>query len=124
MATIDHQKELNRAGADVEGWFDGTIHLAKRYPLGAIGAIFVFVFVMSAVFADVVAPHDPLQTDATRSLSAPDASMIFGADMMGRDVLSRIIHGARISLAVGIGSTILGGIIGVVVGLMSGYLLG
>ena len=50
--------------------------------------------------------------------------MIFGADMMGRDVLSRIIHGARISLAVGIGSMLLGGIIGVIIGLMSGYLLG
>lgn len=124
MAAIDHQKELDRAGAGVVGWWSNTVHLARRYPLGAIGAVFVFVFVMAAIFADVVAPHDPLQTNAARSLSAPDGSMVFGADMMGRDMLSRIIHGARISLAVGIGSTILGGLIGVVVGLMSGYLLG
>lgn len=124
MAAIDHQKELDRAGANIDGWWDKTVHLARRYPLGAIGAVIVFVFVMSAIFADVVAPHDPLQTSASHSLNAPDGSMIFGADMMGRDVLSRIIHGARISLAVGIGSMLLGGIIGVIIGLMSGYLLG
>lgn len=124
MAAIDHQKELDRAGANIDGWWDKTVHLARRYPLGAIGAVIVFIFVMAAIFADVVAPHDPLQTSAGHSLNAPDGSMIFGADMMGRDVFSRIIHGSRISLAVGIGSMLLGGIIGVIVGLMSGYLLG
>ncbi len=124
MAVIDHQKELDRAGANINGWWDKTVHLARRYPLGAIGAVIVFIFVMSAIFADVVAPHDPLQTSADASLQAPSGAMIFGADMMGRDVLSRIIHGARISLAVGVGSMLLGGVIGVIIGLMSGYLLG
>jgi peptide/nickel transport system permease protein len=58
------------------------------------------------------------------SLSPPGSAMLFGGDMMGRDVLSRIIHGARISLAVGIGSTILGGVIGTIIGLMCGYWMG
>jgi peptide/nickel transport system permease protein len=124
MAAIDHQKELDRAGANVEGKWSHSIHLARRYPLGAVGALMVVIFVLAAIFADVITPHDPLQTNADRSLAAPDSSMIFGADMMGRDMLSRIIHGARISLAVGIGSTVLGGLIGVAVGLMSGYLMG
>ena len=124
MAAIDHRRELDRAGANVEGWWSGAMHLARRYPLGAVGTAIVVVFVLAALFADVVAPHDPLQTDAGRSLAPPDVSMLFGADMMGRDMMSRIIHGARISLAVGIGSTLLGGCIGVVIGLMSGYLLG
>ena len=124
MAVIDHRRELDRAGANVTGWWGHTVHLSRRYPLGAAGTVIVLVFVFAALFADVIAPHDPLQTDASHSLAPPGMSMLFGADMMGRDVLSRIIHGARISLAVGIGSTLLGGIIGVVVGLMSGYLLG
>jgi peptide/nickel transport system permease protein len=124
MAAIDHQKELDRAGANVDGWWDNTIHLARRYPLGAIGAVMFIIFVFAAVFADVIAPHDPLQTSAEHSLKGPNASMVFGADMMGRDMLSRIIHGARISLAVGIGSMLLGGVFGVFIGLMSGYLLG
>jgi peptide/nickel transport system permease protein len=124
MATLDHKKELDRAGANIEGWWDNTVHLARRYPLGAIGAVMVVVFVLAAIFADVISPHDPLTTNADRSLAPPDWSMLFGADVMGRDMLSRILHGARISLAVGIGSTVLGGLIGVSVGLMSGYLMG
>ncbi|MDA0341885.1 MAG: ABC transporter permease [Proteobacteria bacterium] len=124
MATLDHKKALDRAGANIDGWWDNAVHLARRYPLGAIGAMMVVVFVLAAVFADVISPHSPLTTNADRSLAPPDLSMLFGADVMGRDMLSRILHGARISLAVGIGSTVLGGLIGVSVGLMSGYLMG
>ena len=98
--------------------------LCQRYPLGAIGSFIVFIVVFAAVFADVVAPYDPTQTNAKMSLSAPSVAMLFGGDMMGRDVLSRIIHGARISLAVGIGSTVLGGLLGTIIGLMCGYFLG
>ena len=98
--------------------------LCQRYPLGAIGSFIVFLVVFAAIFADVVAPYDPTQTNAKMSLSPPGTDMLFGGDMMGRDVLSRIFHGARISLAVGIGSTLLGGIIGTIIGLMCGYFMG
>jgi peptide/nickel transport system permease protein len=84
----------------------------------------MIVFVLSAVFAPLIAPLDPLQTNAAASLESPDSTYIMGADMMGRDVYSRILYGAQISLIVAGASTLLGGIIGVVVGLMSGYLLG
>ena len=98
--------------------------LCQRYPLGAIGSFIVFLVVFAAIFADVVAPYDPTQTNAKMSLSPPGTDMLIGGAMMGRDVLSRIIHGARISLAVGIGSTLLGGIIGTIIGLMCGYFMG
>ena len=98
--------------------------LCQQYPLGAIGSFIVFIVVFAAIFADFVAPYDPTATSAEMSLSPPGSEMLFGGDMMGRDVLSRIIHGARISLAVGIGSTILGGVIGTVIGLMCGYWMG
>jgi len=98
--------------------------LCQLYPLGAIGSFIVFLVVFAAIFADVVAPYDPTQTNAKMSLSPPGTDMLFGGDMMGRDVLSRIIHGARISLAVGIGSTLLGGVIGTIIGLMCGYFMG
>ena len=62
--------------------------------------------------------------NAPLSLAAPSADLWMGADVMGRDLYSRIIYGARISLAVGIGSTILGCTLGVIVGLASGYLGG
>ncbi len=98
--------------------------LCRQYPLGAIGSFIVFIVVFAAIFADFVAPYDPTSTSAKMSLSPPGSAMLFGGDMMGRDVLSRIIHGARISLAVGIGSTILGGVLGTIIGLMCGYWMG
>ncbi|MBL6952146.1 MAG: ABC transporter permease [Alphaproteobacteria bacterium] len=124
MVDIDHQAELVKAGAHITGRWSKVRHYARRYPLGAIGAVIMIIFVFSAVFADVLAPNDPLQTLASASLHAPGADFMLGADMMGRDMLSRIIHGARISLTVGVASILLGGSIGVFIGLMSGYLLG
>lgn len=124
MADIDHQAELIKAGAHVSTRWDKTMFYARRYPLGAIGAVIMVIFILSAIFADVLAPHDPLQTKASASLLAPNAEFVMGADMMGRDMLSRIIHGARISLTVGVASIMLGGFIGVLIGLMSGYLMG
>ena len=124
MVDIDHNAELAKAGANVLTHRDRVLFYARRYPLGAIGAVIMIIFVFSAVFADVLAPHDPLQTLASASLHAPSAGFLMGADMMGRDMLSRIIHGARISLTVGVASILLGGSIGVIIGLMSGYLMG
>ena len=124
MAEIDHQAALARAGANVTGSWGRLAFYARQYPLGAIGAVIMVIFVRAALFANVLAPHDPLDTSAGASLREPDSEYVLGADMMGRDMLSRIIHGARISLTVGVASIMLGGIIGIVIGLMSGYLLG
>jgi peptide/nickel transport system permease protein len=80
--------------------------------------------VLTAVFADFIAPIDPTATNAKFSLARPGGMFLLGADFMGRDMFSRIIHGARISLAVGAGAMGLGGVIGITVGLTSGYLGG
>src|SRR3546814_10126933 len=82
------------------------------------------MFVLTALFAGSIAPYDPTSTNPRSSLSAPTEAHLLGADFMGRDMFSRIVHGARISLAVGLGSTLLGCSIGVAIGLMSGFLLG
>ncbi len=124
MTEIDQHAELIRAGAHISSRWDAIVHFCRHRPLGAVGAAIVFVFVFVAVFADVIAPHDPLQTNASLSLLAPNLDHVMGADVMGRDMLSRIIHGARISLAVGVFSILLGGTTGVFIGLMSGFLLG
>lgn len=101
-----------------------VLYYARRYPLGLIGAAIMIVFVLTAIFAGVVAPLDPLSTNAKASLAPPGGTFLLGADMMGRDVLSRMIHGARISLAVALGATALGSGIGCLLGLVSGYLGG
>jgi peptide/nickel transport system permease protein len=121
---IDYDAELARAGAKAHGFWGQTTYLIRRFPLGAVGAVIFALLVFSALFADFIAPYDPLQTSAQRSLAQPGGAHPLGADVMGRDVYSRIIHGARISLAVGIASTLLGGGLGVIIGLLSGYLLG
>ncbi|MFO1160800.1 MAG: ABC transporter permease [Reyranellaceae bacterium] len=124
MTTIDHDAELARAGANITGLGGQLAFLARRYPLGAVGALIVLVFVATALFANFIAPFDPTSTDAKASLAPPGKVFWLGADFMGRDMFSRIVFGARISLAVGLGATLLGGVLGVSIGLMSGYLGG
>jgi len=96
----------------------------RRYPLGTIGAAIMGIFVFAALFAPFITYYDPLSTNASLSLARPSMSHWLGCDFMGRDVYSRIVYGARISLMVSIGSMALGSGIGVTLGLLSGYLLG
>ena len=124
MSSIENIEEVGSNKTKSRSKWYRAKRLCQRYPLGAIGSFIVFLVVFAAIFADFVAPYDPTATSAKMSLSPPGSNMLFGGDMMGRDVLSRIIHGARISLAVGIGSTILGGVIGTIIGLMCGYWMG
>ena len=124
MAVIDHAAELSRAGANITGWVSRIVFFARRYPLGAVGALIVAIFILTAVFADVIAPTDPTATNSKFSLAPPSSMFWLGADFMGRDMYSRIVHGARISLAVGAGAMGLGALIGITVGLASGYLGG
>jgi len=124
MAVINHEAELSRAGANVTGWWSRILFFTRRYPLGAVGALIVLLFVATAVFANFIAPYDPTATNARASLARPGIAYFLGADFMGRDMFSRIVFGARISLTVGLGATLLGGVLGIAIGLMSGYLGG
>jgi peptide/nickel transport system permease protein len=105
----------------VRGWTGGIFFFVRRYPLGAIGAVLMAVFLATALFADQISPFDPFTTNARISLAPPGGEHVLGADFMGRDVFARIVYGARISLAVGVGATAMGCIIGVFIGLMSGF---
>lgn len=124
MAAVDHDAELQKAGANINGGFGSLLFFIRSYPLGAFGAIIVLSFVLTAIFADFITGYDPTTTSAASSLAKPGIAHIFGADFMGRDMFSRIVYGARISLIVGIGSALLGSIFGVIVGLSSGYIGG
>jgi peptide/nickel transport system permease protein len=121
MAVIDHRAELERAGANVDGFWGTLGFYARRYPVGTAGAVIVLAFVLVAALAPWITSFDPTTTDPRASLARPGETHWLGADFMGRDLYSRIVYGARISLAVGVGSTLLGCLIGVAVGLASGY---
>jgi peptide/nickel transport system permease protein len=74
----------------------------RRKPLGAVSAAVIAALVLTAILADVLAPFDPVETRPEIRLQAPSWAHLFGTDDIGRDVLSRVIHGARISLWVGL----------------------
>jgi peptide/nickel transport system permease protein len=99
-------------------------HHAVSHPLGMVGAVIMIVFVFAAVFADFITGYSPVTTNSAISLLPPNHDHVLGADAMGRDIYSRIVYGARISLAVGLGSTALGSLFGVSLGLASGYIGG
>ena len=96
----------------------------RKKPLGAAGGVLIAVMVLTAVFAEVLATHDPIATDAAHTLEAPSAEHWLGSDHLGRDIYSRIVHGARVSLIVGLASTLLGSVLGGIIGLLSGYIGG
>jgi peptide/nickel transport system permease protein len=124
VSSIEYRAELSKAGANVDSKWSAVRFFARRYPLGAAGAVIMAVFLFAAFFAPLITVYDPLSTNSTLSLARPSAAHWLGCDFMGRDVYSRIVYGARISLAVGCGSMTLGVSIGVIIGLLSGYLGG
>jgi ABC-type dipeptide/oligopeptide/nickel transport system permease subunit len=88
---------------------------------GAVaGLVIILALVFVAVFADVLAPYDPI-VQSRAFLQPPSAAHPFGTDALGRDLLSRVIHGARVSLAVGLGAVLIALLIGMAVGLLGGY---
>jgi len=93
----------------------------KRKPLGAASALLIAVLVLTAIFADVLSPYDPLETHPEIRLQSPSRDHLFGTDDIGRDVFSRIVQGTRISLWVGLLAVGIGTAAGMIVGLASGY---
>src|SRR5579884_2438669 len=116
MATLNDSEIVAASAPTGSLWRHLRYHIA-RHPLGAIGAAIMALFVFAAVFADLLTRYDPTSTNAALSLAHPSAEHILGADFLGRDVYSRIVYGARISLAVGLGSALLGGAVGTSLGL-------
>jgi peptide/nickel transport system permease protein len=95
--------------------------LIRRKPLGAVGALIILVFVLVAIFAPLLAPHDPYAIDSTKLLARPSWSNWLGTDEYGRDILSRIIWGSRVSIYVGLMAVGIGSSSGALLGLVSGY---
>ncbi|MCC6945115.1 MAG: ABC transporter permease [Thermomicrobiales bacterium] len=103
---------------------------ARRYPSLVAGGAIVGSILAVALLAPVLAPHDPLRGDLLARLTPPfwsdtgSADNLLGTDQQGRDQLSRLIHGARVSLTVGIVASVLAGLIGTTLGILAGYYRG
>lgn len=104
-------------------WRQALSRLFKS-PSGLVGASILTILTLLAITADWIAPYPPLAVDPANACAAPSVQHLFGTDELGRDLLSRIVHGARISLAVGLVATMVSTVLGIVLGLMSGYVGG
>ena len=97
------------------------IAFALQQPLGALGFLVIIVMMLCGLFAEFVAPYDPLAIDYMAILQAPSAEHWMGTDDFGRDIFSRVIYGARTALAVGFISSLAGCSIGAIIGMVSAY---
>lgn len=96
-------------------------HFIREKPLGAVGLVFVIVLIILAIFAPMIAPYAPGKQSLRHSLEGGSTAHWMGTDALGRDVLSRLIYGARISITVGFGAVTIGAVGSAALGIVSGY---
>jgi peptide/nickel transport system permease protein len=101
-----------------------TLRLVKEKPLGNVGAVITLLLLLTGIFADFLAPYGMNQINAGPTLLGPSPDHWLGTDNLGRDLLTRVIYGARTSVIVGLVSTTMATIIATVLGMLSGYLGG
>jgi peptide/nickel transport system permease protein len=133
MSTTVHSDIAPRIGAagspaiaDVEieirrSFWHATLHFCRREPLGAFGMLIVLIMAVTGFSAELIAPYSPTANDFAAMTEAPSWAHWLGTDQFGRDLLSRIIYGARTALIVGLTSAIVGGFAGLVLGVASAY---
>ena len=102
-------------------WHQVTLELTRKYPLGAFGAVVVVVMIALAVFAEGLTPYDPEENAFEFMLTPPNLDFWMGTDQFGRDILTRIIYGARTALVVGFSCAVVGASVGLVLGVASAY---
>jgi peptide/nickel transport system permease protein len=107
--------------AQSEGFWSATLRRLLKHPIGRIGVIIVSILVIMAIFGPLISPYDPNEIDFSNRFSPPTLSHPFGTDDFGRDILSRVLYGARISLMVGAIAVSIAGTLGTFLGLIAGY---
>ena len=100
------------------------VALALRQPAIAVSVVVMVIFLLAALLAPLIAPYDPLAQAIQDGLKSPSAAHLFGTDKLGRDIFSRILYGARISLFVGVSVVLISSTIGTLLGVLAGYLGG
>ena len=98
-----------------------AVRRLQRSATALVGVAIVAALLVTAIFADVLAPRSPTTTDQNRTFASPSWDHPLGTDQLGRDMLSRVIHGSRISLLVGVSSVLFALFVGVPFGMMAGY---
>src|ERR1044071_9539648 len=108
-------------GLAPRGIFATSFDFLRRQPVGAIGMVLVLIFGLAGIFADWIAPYNPTSNDFAAMTEPPSLAHWLGTDQLGRDLLSRILYGARTPFIVGLTSSLVGGFSGLVIGVASAY---
>jgi peptide/nickel transport system permease protein len=108
-------------GTDRQSVLRRVIRVARRKPLGAFGGVIILLMLFMAIFAEWIAPFHYNKTHVRDRLKPPSATYILGTDNLGRDIFSRIVYGARISMIVSLSSVCIGIVLATLVGTTSGY---
>lgn len=117
----DRGSELLTQIGEQDGVREKLRRMARQNKLAAFSAVLIALVLLLAVFAPVIAPYGEAEQDVLARLQPPSAAHWFGTDELGRDVLSRILYGSRLSLAIGILPSVISLVIGIVLGLLAGY---
>lgn len=108
-------------GSIGKGFYGDTLKRLKRNKVAMVSLVVIVLIALMAIFAPYVAPYDPYVQDLSKILAPPSAEHWLGTDDLGRDILSRVIHGARVSLTVGLVAESIALALGVVIGAVAGY---
>lgn len=115
--TLVKEKQHSRLGELV-------IRMVKTKPLGTLGAVITLILLLTGIFANFLAPYGMNQSHTLHALEAPSAQFLLGTDNLGRDLLSRIIFGARVSVIVGLSAALISTTISTLLGTLSAYIGG
>jgi peptide/nickel transport system permease protein len=120
MSTLEVERSAGAAVAFGDEWA-GLVRFGRRHPTAALGLVLLSAMTVVALLAPWLGTTDPVQIDPIQRLHPPSAASWFGTDMYGRDVYSRTVYGSRVSLFVGLSVAVLSILVGLVIGLVSGY---
>lgn len=118
---LDKIKELEESGQLKEKNVNRTLRKFFNNKLAIAGAVIFTVILLASIFAPLLTSYDPIKADMSSVLQAPSLGHVFGTDKVGRDVLSRVLYGGRISIFIGLGSALGCAFIGVLLGCYGGY---
>ncbi|MEK7216253.1 MAG: ABC transporter permease, partial [Chloroflexota bacterium] len=120
MATATHSATLAPVRRRPSDWTAG-LRALKRRPFSLVAVAIIAVTILMALGADRIVSYTPLEQDFNAILKPPSTAHWLGTDNLGRDILSRILHGARITLTIGLGTLVISTVIGTAIALIAGY---
>lgn len=117
----EFEQDVLENGMRYSGFYGDSFKRLKKNKMAMFCAMLLILIILVAIFAPVPAPYDPTYQDYSAVLASPSPAHPFGTDEYGRDILSRIIYGSRVSISIGIVAQVVASLVGVTLGALAGY---